>query len=75
MQKEVLEVSTNTHVLEAEKITKIATDGNTIKLKISGKGVLTHGEHGTIVTESPDVIKYVQQELNPVTKKIQAAFD
>jgi hypothetical protein len=34
-----------------------------------------HGEHGTIAIESPNVIKYVQQELNPVTKKLQNAWD
>jgi len=36
---------------------------------------VTHGEHGTLVTESENIIKYVQQELNPLTKKMQNAFD
>jgi len=36
---------------------------------------VTHGEHGTIRTESRTVIKYVQQEVNPVTKKLQNAYD
>ena len=46
-----------------------------MKLQIQGDGIVTHGEHGTIKTESPNVIKYVQQELNPVTRKLQNAYD
>ena len=71
----VLEPSTNTHLMEANDV--IATDlGNGIlKLKVNGDGVVTHGEHGTIKTESPDVIKYVQQELNPITQMMRSAFD
>ena len=46
-----------------------------LKLNIQGSGVIKHGEHGTIKTESPTVFKYVQQELNPITKKMQKATD
>jgi hypothetical protein len=39
------------------------------------KGIVSHGEHGTVVTESKHVIKTVQQEYNPILKTLQAAFD
>ena len=41
----------------------------------AGHAVVTHGEHGTLATEAQHIIKYVQQEYNPVTQKMQAAFD
>lgn len=71
----VLEPSTNTHQVEANSIEKIAIDESILKLKIKGNGIVTHGEHGTLVTESENVIKYVQQEFNPITRKLQNAFD
>lgn len=72
---EVLEPSTNTHTMSADSITKKDLGNGILKLSIGGEGVVTHGEHGTLKTQSPTVFKYVQQELNPVTKKLQAAFD
>ncbi len=70
----VLEPSTNTHtmtnVVEVEKI-----DENILKIKAGKNSQVLHGEHGTIAIEAPNVIKYVQQELNPVTKKLQNAWD
>ena len=75
MNKYVLEPSTNTHVLEANSV-KEQDLGEGIKvLEIEGEGIVTHGEHGTIKTESKNVVKYVQRELNPVTKKMQIVFD
>lgn len=74
-QKLVLEPSTNTHTIEASNIVSEEIGNGILKLKIKGDGVVTHGEHGTLKTESPDVIKYVQQEVNPVTRKMQNAFD
>ena len=71
----VLEPSTNTHTITAPNITKTDLGNGILKLDIQGDGIVTHGEHGTIATEAPNVIKYVQQEVNPVTKKMQAAFD
>ena len=53
----------------------IITDSNGNIQEVNGDGVVTHGEHGTLKTESKNVIKYVQQELNPVTRKIQNAVD
>lgn len=72
----VLEPSTNTHALTS-KVVEVKDLGNGImKIKTAEDGgVVTHGEHGTLRTESPNVIKYVQQELNPVTRKMQNAFD
>ncbi|MCC9063613.1 hypothetical protein [Flavobacterium piscisymbiosum] len=77
MQKEtlILEPSTNTHVLEASKIEMKKFKNGIIKLKITGNGIVTHGEHGTIRTESKHIIKYIQQEINPVSGIIQNAFD
>lgn len=72
---EILEPSTNTHVLEANEITKKDLGNGILKLNIKGEGVVTHGEHGTLKTESETVYKYVQQELNPVTQKLQNAYD
>ena len=71
----VLEPSTNTHQVEANSIEKINLDESTLKLRIKGNGIVTHGEHHTLVTEHENVIKYVQQEFNPITKKLQISFD
>lgn len=77
MFKTVLEKSTNTHVLESVnpvKVTEISNDG-TLALELKGQSYVTHGEHGTIVIESDNVIKYIQKELNPVTNSLINAFD
>jgi hypothetical protein len=71
-----LEKSTNTHLLESDS--KIETQKITesiVMIKTNGDTIVTHGEHGTLKVESENVIKYVQQEVNPVTKKMQNAFD
>jgi hypothetical protein len=75
MAKEILEKSTNTHAIEADSIVVNEVENGILKLDINGKGIVTHGEHGTLVTESNTVYKYVQQELNPVTQKLQNAYD
>jgi hypothetical protein len=76
MHKFVLEKSTNTHVLESTNEIRTAEIENSItKIETGGKTILLHGEHGTLAIESRHVIKYVQQELNPVTKMMQASFD
>jgi len=72
----VLEPSTNTHTLTAKSVEVKEVSNGILKIKTSEEGgIVTHGEHGTLVTESPNVIKYTQQELNPVTQKMQNAFD
>lgn len=77
MQKEtlILEPSTNTHAMEADKIEMKKLGNGIIQLKISGNGIVTHGEHGTIKTEAENVIKYIQQEINPISGILQNAFD
>ena len=76
MQVVVLEPSTNTHRLQAESVHVTDLGKGMLKLKTSGNGgVVTHGEHGTLVTESQNIIKYVQQELNPLTQSLENAFD
>lgn len=72
----VLEPSTNTHKLTSTgSVTSKKFGDSTIKMVIAGEGIVSHGEHGTLKTESQHVIKYNQQELNPVTRKLQNAFD
>ena len=75
MKKIVLEESTNVHCIEASDVIVKDLGNGVLELEITGDGIVTHGEHGTLKTESPNVIKYVQQELNPVTQKLQNAFD
>jgi len=71
----ILEPSTNTHSLAAESVEVTDLGGGNLKLKVEGSGIVTHGEHGVVRTEAPDVIKYVQQELNPITNAFQNAYD
>ena len=71
----VLEPSTNTHQMSASSVDVKDLGNSTLKLKVNGDGIVTHGEHGTLVTESDNVIKYVQQEFNPVTRKLRNAYD
>lgn len=69
-----LEPSTNTHsmtnVVDVESITD-----SILKVKTTGNANVVHGEHGTLAIESENVVKYVQQEFNPVTRKLQNAWD
>ena len=74
-EKIILEPSTNTHVLEANEVVVKKLENGIIQLKINGRGIVTHGEHGTIKTESEHIIKYIQQEFNPIEKVFQNAFD
>jgi len=73
--KTVLEPSTNTHEMIADEILSKEVGNGVLKLTINGEGIVSHGEHGTIKTESRNVIKYIQQEVNPVTQALQNAFD
>lgn len=76
MKKEViLEPSTNTHKISASNVEAKEAGDSILVLTVEGEGIVTHGEHGTLKTESKRVIKYVQQEYNPVTKAIQKAVD
>ena len=73
----VLEDTGHVHELTANNIIETSIEGELggKVLNISGPGIVTHGEHKTLVTESPVVIKINQQEMNPITKKLQNAFD
>ena len=71
----VLEPSTNTHKIEGNIVNVEEMGNGILKLQNVGDGIVTHGEHGTIRTESEHMIKYVQQELNPVTRALQNAYD
>lgn len=75
MKTEILEPSTNTHSITADEIKIVKITESILKIKTGSNGVVRHGEHGTLCTEKPNVIKYVQQELNPLTKAFQNAFD
>ena len=46
-----------------------------ITMRVQGKGVVLHGEHGVIVTEETNVIKLTQQEFNPITRSLQNSYD
>lgn len=74
MQTIVLEPSTNTHQMTGVQSVEPITE-SILKIKTSKDSKVIHGEHGTIGIESKNVLKYVQQELNPVTKKLQNAWD
>lgn len=71
----VLEPTTNTHKIEAQSIEVLKEDDNIVTMKVEGPGIISHGEHGSIVTQKKYVTKYVQQEVNPITKKIEDAND
>ena len=75
MKEIALENSTNTHKIKADKIEVFHDNIGTVGLEVKGEGIVHHGEHGSFKTETPFVIKYVQQEVNPITKKIEDAND
>ena len=76
MQTITLEPSTNTHRLTSTKVSVEDLGHGILRVEVpAGHAVVTHGEHGTLATEAQHIIKYVQQEYNPVTQKMQAAFD
>ena len=71
----VLEPSTHTHTISAQKITTTDLGDGILAMVIEGDGIVKHGEHGTFKTESENVMKYRQLELNPVSDKLRHAFD
>lgn len=75
-QELVLEPSTNTHVIKGNvNVIKNLDNLGGMVLEVTDKGIVTHGEHGVIVTENENIIKLVQQEFNPVLKVLQNSFD
>ena len=75
MNSVVLEPSTNTHRMQSAEIEVQDLGQGILKINTKGNGIVTHGEHGTLVTESEHVVKYVQQELNPLTQQMRNAWD
>jgi hypothetical protein len=73
--KHFLEQTTNTHILEAKTIKVVKTIDSTQVLEVSGEGGISHGEHGILKTESKHLIKYIQQEFNPITQIVENAYD
>ncbi len=74
MKTVVLEPSSNTHTMtNVKEVSEITS--SILKLKTTDKSRVFHGEHGTLAIESENVLKYVQQELNPITKKLQNSWD
>jgi hypothetical protein len=73
--KHFLEQTTNTHILEAKAIKVVKTMDSTQVIEVSGEGVISHGEHGILKTESKHLIKYIQQEFNPITQIVENAYD
>ena len=74
MKTIVLEPSTNTHTMTGVVSVENVTE-STLKITTKGTSKVVHGEHHTLGIESENVIKYVQQEYNPVTGKLQNAWD
>ncbi|MCK5788797.1 MAG: hypothetical protein KAH32_07350 [Chlamydiia bacterium] len=78
-QRTVLESSTNTHATESKvKVVKEFVSMTTMVIDVIGDSMIVeHGHHRTVATEpeTKRVIKITQQEFNPLTKKLQNAFD
>ena len=70
----VLENSTNTHVMDKVGMEVTELEGGVLIDNAQG-GLVTHGEHATIKTETKTVLKINQQEYNPLTEEIQNAVD
>lgn len=75
MKKVILEKSAHTHALTGNVITEKRLDNSMVLLHVEGNCLVTHEEHDPLVTNNPYILKVVQQELNPVTKEMQNAFD
>lgn len=75
MEKLIIQKSTHPHTLEVKGDIVSEEYKGALLIKTGSNGIVTHGEHGTLKTESENIIKYTQQELNPVTKMLQDAFD
>jgi hypothetical protein len=72
MKTLVVEPSTHPHTVEGD-IQGLVERGSDLQFTTE-KGVVKHGEHGAFVVKG-NVRKCNQQEYNPVTRAMQAAFD
>ena len=85
MKELVLKPSTNTHVLHSNKIKVIQETEHFKLVEVDPESaVVKHGKgtpneedkpHGSIGIEKKYVIFFTQQEVNPITKKLQDTFD
>lgn len=75
LQTIALEKSTNTHTATKIQSAEELNDGVVSLKATKDESLVLHGEHGPMVLESENVVKYVQQELNPMTKKFRQAYD
>ena len=72
----VLEPSTNTHTMKSRgKIVSRDLGEGMLVIETNGSAIVTHGEHGTLVTEAQKIVKYNQMEHNPVSKRMQNVYD
>jgi len=81
-QKLILEHSNGEHYVDLKKSTDVKVikkfeKMGTVVLEPNGAVIVEHGHHFTVKTseDTPCVIKIVQQEYNPVTKKMMNSID
>lgn len=74
MKELILEETTNTHKVTGENVVENYREGNMVSFTTTESEV-THGEHRALTLPAGKYLKYVQQEHNPVTRKMQAAYD
>lgn len=63
------------HVLDGDKQISYEKSDESIRLFLSGTGVLTHDEHDRIVLESGRYRSYNQVEFNPMDGTVNRVFD
>lgn len=74
MRQIVLEETTNTHTVTGNEVVENFRENEIVGFTTK-EAKVTHGEHRDINLPAGNYIKYVQQELNPVTRKMQQAYD
>lgn len=75
MQTHILEPSLHLHTLQASEVKILKKTNEYELLEVQGNGLILHGEHGTLVTKEKYLVKYNQQELNPITNYFENVFD
>lgn len=63
------------HVLESSKGISYERKGDSIRILLTGLGVLTHDEHDRIVFERGRHRSYNQVEFNPMDGTVNRVFD
>jgi hypothetical protein len=78
VKKIILEGSTNEHSTTSNvQVVNEIENMSTIEIVTNGSMIVEHGHHFTVATEkdTKKIIKITQQEVNPLTEKLQNAFD